>query len=130
MSKTGQLSGKTCLIAFFGRRLSPAKRAASFRIADWTVYVIFIVVIGGIGGFEGPIIAAIVFLPIRQYLAEIGVWHFIPLGVLSIAAILIEPRGLCGLCFAGSFPRTSSPSRVPRQNNDEPKRRTSRARPH
>ena len=70
---------------------------ASFSITDWTVYVIFIVVIGGIGSFEGPIIGTIVFFLIRQYLADIGVWHFILLGVLSIAVILIEPRGLWGL---------------------------------
>ncbi len=70
---------------------------ASFSITDWTVYVIFIVVIGGIGSFEGPIIGTIVFFLIRQYLADIGVWHFILLGTLSIAVILIEPRGLWGL---------------------------------
>jgi branched-chain amino acid transport system permease protein len=70
---------------------------ASFSITDWTVYVIFIVVIGGIGSFEGPIIGTIVFFLIRQYLADIGVWHFILLGILSIAVILIEPRGLWGL---------------------------------
>jgi branched-chain amino acid transport system permease protein len=70
---------------------------ASFSITDWTVYVIFIVVIGGIGSFEGPIIGTIVFFLIRQYLAGLGVWHFILLGALSIAVILIEPRGLWGL---------------------------------
>jgi branched-chain amino acid transport system permease protein len=70
---------------------------ASFSITDWTVYVIFIVVIGGIGSFEGPIIGTIVFFLIRQYLADIGVWHFILLGVLSIVVILIEPRGIWGL---------------------------------
>jgi branched-chain amino acid transport system permease protein len=70
---------------------------ASFSIVDWTVYVIFIVVIGGIGSFEGPIIGAIVLFLIREFLAEIGLWHFILLGVLSIAIILIEPRGLWGL---------------------------------
>ncbi|HEY1722931.1 MAG TPA: branched-chain amino acid ABC transporter permease [Magnetospirillaceae bacterium] len=70
---------------------------ASFSITDWTVYIIFIVVIGGIGSFEGPIIGTIVFFIMREYLAEIGVWHFIILGVLSIGVILIEPRGLWGL---------------------------------
>lgn len=70
---------------------------ASFSITDWTVYVIFIVVIGGIGSFEGPIIGAIVFFLIREYLAEIGLWHFILLGALSIVVILVEPRGLWGL---------------------------------
>jgi branched-chain amino acid transport system permease protein len=70
---------------------------ASFSIIDWTVYVIFIVVIGGIGSFEGPIIGTIVFFLIREYLAEIGVWHFIILGTVSIGIILIEPKGLWGM---------------------------------
>jgi branched-chain amino acid transport system permease protein len=70
---------------------------ASFSIIDWTVYVIFIVVIGGIGSFEGPIIGTVVFFLIREYLGEIGVWHFILLGSLSIAVILVEPRGIWGL---------------------------------
>jgi len=75
-------------------RVSPP---ASFSIIDWTVYVIFIVVIGGIGSFEGPVIGTIVFFLIREYLSEIGVWHFILLGVLSIAVVLVEPRGIWGL---------------------------------
>ena len=69
----------------------------SFSIIDWTVYVIFIVVIGGVGSFEGPILGTLVFFVIREYLQNWGVWHFIVLGVVSIAVILIEPRGLWGL---------------------------------
>ncbi len=70
---------------------------ASFSITEWTVYIIFIVVIGGIGSFEGPILGTLVFFLLREYLAEIGVWHFIVLGTISIGVILIEPRGLWGL---------------------------------
>jgi branched-chain amino acid transport system permease protein len=55
------------------------------------------VVIGGIGSFEGPIIGTVIFFLIRSYLSEIGVWHFIILGALSIAVVLVEPRGLWGL---------------------------------
>lgn len=69
----------------------------SFSITDWTVYVIFIVVIGGVGSFEGPILGTLVFYVIREYLQNWGVWHFIVLGIVSIAVILIEPRGLWGL---------------------------------
>jgi branched-chain amino acid transport system permease protein len=69
----------------------------SFSIIDWTVYVIFIVVIGGVGSFEGPILGTLVFYVIREYLQNWGVWHFIVLGLVSIAVILIEPRGLWGL---------------------------------
>jgi len=70
---------------------------ASFSLVDWTVYIIFIVVIGGIGSFEGPMIGTVVFFLVRNYLAEIGVWHFIILGTISIAVILIEPRGIWGM---------------------------------
>jgi branched-chain amino acid transport system permease protein len=70
---------------------------ASFSILDWTVYIIFIVVIGGIGSFEGPIIGTIVYFLLREFLADLGVWHLIVLGVVSIAVILIEPKGIWGL---------------------------------
>jgi branched-chain amino acid transport system permease protein len=76
-------------------RIAPS---ASFSITDWTVFVIFNVVIGGIGSFEGPIIGTIVYFVLRQYLGELGTWNLILLGSFSIAIILIEKRGLWGLC--------------------------------
>jgi branched-chain amino acid transport system permease protein len=75
-------------------RISPP---ASFSIIDWTVFVIFNVVIGGIGSLEGPILGTVLFFLLREYLAQLGTWHLIILGTLSIAIILIEPRGLWGL---------------------------------
>ncbi len=82
------------LITLQKLRVAPA---ASFSIIDWTVYIIFIVVIGGVGSFEGPIIGTFVFFLIREYLQDWGVWHFIVLGCVSIGMILIEPRGIWGL---------------------------------
>jgi branched-chain amino acid transport system permease protein len=82
------------LITLQKLRIAPA---ASFSIIDWTVYIIFIVVIGGVGSFEGPIIGTFVFFLIREYLQDWGVWHFVVLGCVSIAMILIEPRGIWGL---------------------------------
>ena len=70
---------------------------ASFSITDWTVFIIFIVVIGGIGSLEGPIIGTILFFVLREYLAELGTWHLIVLGTVSIVVILVEKRGLWGL---------------------------------
>jgi branched-chain amino acid transport system permease protein len=74
---------------------------ASFSIIDWTVFIIFNVVIGGIGSFEGPIIGTIVYFLLRQYLAGLGAWHLILLGTFSIIIILIEKRGLWGLVRRG-----------------------------
>ncbi len=71
---------------------------ASFSITDWTVFIIFNVVIGGIGSFEGPIIGTVVYFVLRQYLGELGTWNLILLGTFSIGIILVEKRGLWGLC--------------------------------
>ena len=82
------------LITLQKLRIAPS---ASFSMTDWTVLIIFNVVIGGVGSFEGPIIGTIVYFLLRQYLADLGAWHFILLGTLSIITILIERRGLWGL---------------------------------
>jgi branched-chain amino acid transport system permease protein len=76
-------------------RIAPA---ASFSITDWTVFVIFNVVIGGIGSFEGPIIGTTVYFVLRQYVGELGTWNLILLGSFSIVLILVDKRGLWGLC--------------------------------
>lgn len=70
---------------------------SSFSMIDWTVYVIFVVVIGGLGSFEGPIIGTIVYFLLREWLSNYGTLHLIVLGALSIAVVLVEPRGLWGM---------------------------------
>jgi branched-chain amino acid transport system permease protein len=74
-------------------RVAPS---ASFSITDWIMFIIFVVVIGGIGSLEGPIIGTALFLLLREHLADFGAWYLILLGAVSIAIILIEPRGLWG----------------------------------
>ncbi|SFS16309.1 branched-chain amino acid ABC transporter permease [Yoonia litorea] len=75
-------------------RISPD---AAFSVTDWTAYVIFIVVIGGIGTIEGPIIGVLVFFALQALLADFGSWYLMTLGVLAIVIMLIAPRGLWGL---------------------------------
>ena len=58
-------------------RLSPE---AGFSINDWTVVVIFMVVIGGIGTLEGPIIGMLIYFGLRELLADYGTWYLILLG--------------------------------------------------
>ena len=75
-------------------RISPD---AAFSVTDWTAYVIFIVVIGGIGTIEGPIIGVLVFFALQSMLADFGSWYLMTLGVLAILIMLVAPRGLWGL---------------------------------
>lgn len=75
-------------------RISPD---AGFALLDWTAYVIFIVVIGGIGTIEGPILGAIIFVVLRSFLAGYGPWYLIALGALGIVVMLVAPKGLWGV---------------------------------
>jgi branched-chain amino acid transport system permease protein len=75
-------------------RISPD---AAFSVTDWTAYVIFIVVIGGIGTIEGPILGVLVFFALQSMLADFGSWYLMTLGVLAILIMLVAPRGLWGL---------------------------------
>ena len=75
-------------------RISPD---AAFSVPDWTAYVIFIVVIGGIGTIEGPIVGVIVFYILQSLLADYGSWYLLNLGLIGILIMLFAPRGLWGL---------------------------------
>ena len=75
-------------------RISPD---AAFSANDWTAFVIFIVVIGGIGTIEGPIIGTIVFFALRETLADLGTIYLIALGAVAIIIMLKAPKGLWGL---------------------------------
>jgi branched-chain amino acid transport system permease protein len=75
-------------------RISPD---AAFSVPDWTAYVIFIVVIGGIGTIEGPIVGVIVFYILQNLLADYGSWYLLILGLIGILIMLFAPRGLWGL---------------------------------
>lgn len=74
-------------------RISPD---AAFSVNDWTAYVIFIVVIGGIGTIEGPIIGTLVFFLLRGFLADLGTLYLMILGLVAIAVILKSPKGIWG----------------------------------
>ncbi|WP_108610620.1 branched-chain amino acid ABC transporter permease [Aminobacter sp. MSH1] len=75
-------------------RISPD---AAFNVNDWTAYVIFIAVIGGIGTIEGPIIGTILFFLLREALAELGTTYLMILGAVAIVVMLRAPKGVWGL---------------------------------
>jgi branched-chain amino acid transport system permease protein len=81
------------LIYLHKARISPE---AAFSIADWTANVIFIVVIGGIGTIEGPIVGVLVFYVLQSNLAHWGTWYLILLGAFAIGVMLFAPKGIWG----------------------------------
>jgi branched-chain amino acid transport system permease protein len=68
---------------------------AAFGIG-WTASIIFIVVIGGIGTIEGPIIGTILFFVLRETLADYGSWYMIGLGLSAVLVMVRWPRGMWG----------------------------------
>ena len=68
---------------------------AAFSI-QWTVAAVVIVIIGGIGTMEGPIIGAVIYVVLQQYLYDFPGFSMIILGVIAISIILVAPRGIMG----------------------------------
>ncbi len=81
------------LIALSTLRVQPE----SVFSVNWTAYMVFIVVIGGVGTIEGPILGAVVFFALQQWLAEYGSWYLVVLGLVAVAVTLAAPNGLWGL---------------------------------
>ena len=73
-------------------RISPD---AAFGV-NWSAYIIFIVVIGGIGTIEGPIIGTLLYFVLRQFLGDFGTWYLIILGSVAIITMVKFPHGLWG----------------------------------
>ena len=63
---------------------------------NWSAKMIFMVLVGGLGTFEGPILGAIVLYLLQTYVSNSGVWYFVMLGAIAIAVALFLPRGLWG----------------------------------
>ncbi|MDR1028445.1 MAG: hypothetical protein LBL63_03395, partial [Clostridiales Family XIII bacterium] len=71
------------------------KPSAAFGI-DWTVLMVFIVVIGGIGTIEGPIVGAFIYAFVRQYLYNYPGYSMAILGAIAVIMILVMPKGIVG----------------------------------
>jgi branched-chain amino acid transport system permease protein len=87
---TGLIGG---LIFLQKLRISPE---AGFSINDWTVVVIFMVVIGGIGTLEGPFIGMLIYFALRELLADYGTIYLMLMGAIAIAVMLKAPLGIWG----------------------------------
>ncbi|HEY3225042.1 MAG TPA: branched-chain amino acid ABC transporter permease [Pseudolabrys sp.] len=74
-------------------RISPD---TAFGVNDWTAFVIFITVIGGIGRIEGPVVGTIIFFLLRQTLSDLGSLYLLMMGAVAIVVMLWAPKGLWG----------------------------------
>jgi branched-chain amino acid transport system permease protein len=68
--------------------------AATVFNIQWTAYMIFAVLIGGIGSIEGPIIGSIIFIVLQQTLSQYNAWYLVLLGSLAIVMAIWVRGGL------------------------------------
>jgi branched-chain amino acid transport system permease protein len=86
-------AGLAGALYFLGNlRISPD---AAFSV-NWTAFAIFMVVIGGIGRIEGPIVGALIFWALNKAFSDYGTWYLLGLGLLAIVVTIYFKQGLWG----------------------------------
>lgn len=63
---------------------------------DWTVSMVFIVILGGVGTVSGPIVGAIIYVLLDEFLSHYPGWSNIILGAIAILVIIFLPDGIMG----------------------------------
>lgn len=64
---------------------------------NYSAFMIFMVLIGGIGTIEGPILGAIIYFFMDFYFSQLGLWYLVALGLLAIVVTLFLPKGIWGV---------------------------------
>ncbi len=63
---------------------------------QYSVYMMFMVLIGGLGTVEGPVCGALVLFLLQESLSGYGAWYLVLVGGLAVLAALFAQRGLWG----------------------------------
>jgi branched-chain amino acid transport system permease protein len=73
-------------------RISPD---AAFGV-HWSPVVIFMVIIGGLGTIEGPLIGAALYFAMSKIFSDYGAWYLIALGLIAVVVTIKFPKGIWG----------------------------------
>ena len=71
--------------------------ASSVYGVQWSAYMIFVVLIGGLGTLEGPILGTVVFFVLQQTLASYGGWYLIVVGSVAMLMAVWVRAGIWGV---------------------------------
>lgn len=77
-------------------RISPS---AGFD-ANWSSICIFIVMVGGIGSIEGPLIGALLYFAADRLFGRYGATYMVVLGLMTLGVALFARKGIWGLWSA------------------------------
>ena len=77
-------------------RVQPVGTGGAFSVVLWTAPIIFIVVIGGIGTIEGPIIGAVLYYFLRDRFQDHQTVYLISMGLVAMGVALWLQGGIWG----------------------------------
>jgi len=63
---------------------------------EWTVSIVFIVIIGGMGTSMGPIVGSIIYVALTEFLSKFPGFSMLILGIIAIVVIVVMPDGIMG----------------------------------
>ena len=63
---------------------------------SYSAFMIFMVLIGGIGTIEGPVVGAILYFVLEYYFSQGGLWYLVVVGLLAVLVTVFLPRGIWG----------------------------------
>jgi len=64
---------------------------------DWQIKILFIVIVGGVGTLEGPIIGTLLYFGLREMFQDSGDMFLIFQGIIAIVVMLVAPQGIWGI---------------------------------
>jgi branched-chain amino acid transport system permease protein len=107
-ASTGVRVGRARRLAYFAAALGAGAVGALLALQtlyvepnsvfniSYSVDMLFMVLIGGMGTIEGPIIGALVLFALQETLSGYGAWYLVMVGGLAVLATLVASRGLWG----------------------------------
>jgi branched-chain amino acid transport system permease protein len=107
-ASTGVRVGRARRLAYFAAALGAGAVGALLALQtlyvepnsvfniSYSVDMLFMVLIGGMGTIEGPIIGALVLFALQETLSGYGAWYLVIVGGLAVLATLLASRGLWG----------------------------------
>jgi branched-chain amino acid transport system permease protein len=100
--KTAVFAAGSAIAGFGGVFFVSFLRAASpdsFTLAE-SINMVLIVIIGGAGYLAGPIVGALVYIGVPEFLRAANELRLVAFGVLLVLITLFAPQGLAGLIQA------------------------------
>jgi branched-chain amino acid transport system permease protein len=63
---------------------------------DWQIKILFIVIVGGAGTLEGPVLGTLIYFALRELFRDAGDLYLIFQGATAMIVVLLAPRGIWG----------------------------------